>query len=68
MTSDSLIWETPKAAGTVSPRSWVGKITVRFWKCGSANEKVQRFAIEAGKILKFDGIYSAFPAFAFGDE
>jgi hypothetical protein len=25
-----------------------------FWKRGSANEKVQRFPIEASKILEFD--------------
>ena len=57
-----------KAAGTVSPRSRAGKTAVRFWKCGSANEEVQRFAIEAGKFLKLNHIHPAFAAFAFRDE
>jgi hypothetical protein len=29
-------------------------MVLRFWKCGSANEEVQGFAIEASKILDFD--------------
>ncbi len=33
-----------------------GQDDLRFWKCGSANEEVQRFAIEASKILEFDDI------------
>jgi hypothetical protein len=49
--------------GVVSPREWVGKIILRFRKCGSANEKVQWFAIEASKVLEFGDIYSPFPAF-----
>jgi len=43
-------------------------MSLRFWKCGSANEEVQRLAIEAGKFLEFDDMYPAFPAFALGDE
>jgi hypothetical protein len=43
-------------------------MTLRCWKCGSANEEVQRLAVEAGKFLEFDDIYSPFPAFTFGDE
>jgi len=44
----------PKAAGTVSPRSWAGKMSLGFWKCGSANEEVQRLAVQMGKFLEFD--------------
>jgi hypothetical protein len=68
MTSDSLIRETLRATGTVSPRPWVGRMTLQFWKCRSANEKVQRFTIEASKILEFDDIDSSPSAFTIGDE
>jgi hypothetical protein len=68
MTSDSLNQVTSKAARTVSPRSRAGKMTLRFWKCGSANEEVQRLAIEASKFPKFDNIHPAFAALTFGDE
>ena len=33
----------------------------------SANEEVQRFAIEAGQFLEFDHIYPAFPTFTLGN-
>jgi hypothetical protein len=33
-------------------------MTLRFWKRGSVDGKVQRFTMEAGKILEFDDIYS----------
>ena len=29
--------------------------------------KAQRFAVEAGKTLEFEGVYSPFPAFTFVD-
>jgi hypothetical protein len=64
MTSASVIRETPKGWGNCIPRSWVGKMTLRFWKCCSANEEVQRFAIEASKILGFDNGYRPFIKFA----
>ena len=38
-------------------------MTLRFWECGSANEEVQRFAIEASKILEFDDGYRPFNNF-----
>ena len=57
-----------KATGTLSPRSWVGKITLRFWNRASANEEVQRLAIEAGKFLKLHHIYPPFAALALGDK
>jgi hypothetical protein len=43
-------------------------MSLRFWKCGSANEEVQRLATEAGKFPEFDRIYPAFPVFVLGDE
>jgi hypothetical protein len=43
-------------------------MTLRFWKYGSANEKIQGLAIEAGEFLKLNRVYPAFAALALGDE
>jgi hypothetical protein len=34
----------------------LGKMTLRFWKWGSANEEVQRLTVEGDELLKFDHI------------
>jgi hypothetical protein len=53
---------------TVLPRSRVGKTTLWFWKCGIANEEVQRLGIEASKNLELNDIPPAASAFTIGDE
>jgi hypothetical protein len=58
--------DPPKAAGTVSPRSWAGKMTLRLWKCGPANDEVQRLAVQSGEVLEFNHIYLPFSNFAPG--
>ena len=38
-------------------------MTLRFWKCGSVNEEVQRLATWRGKFREFDQIFPVFAAF-----
>jgi protein-arginine kinase len=67
-TSDSLLRETLKGFGDCITMVMGGQDDFAVLEVRSANEKVQRLAIEAGKFLEFDDIYSPFPAFTFGDE
>jgi hypothetical protein len=46
----------------------VGKMTLRFWKCGAANEEFQRLATWAGKFLQFDDLHPALPILHRVDE
>jgi len=38
---------------------------VRSWKCGLANEEVQRITVEADEFLELDQIFAVFPALRF---
>ena len=63
ITFGSLIRETPKGCRDCIATIMGDKTNLRSWKYGSTNEKIQRFAIEASKIMEFGNVYSPVTAF-----
>jgi hypothetical protein len=65
-TSDRLPRDTPKGCGNCIPTIMGGQDDPAVWKCGSANEEVQRLAVQSGEVLEFNHIYLPFSIFAPG--
>jgi hypothetical protein len=51
ITCDSLMGQTAKAPGTVSPRSWVGKMTAAWDVALSHPKKSSGFRVSTGETL-----------------